>query len=165
MRATLKTLAAAAGLLLASTVAALAAPAIATVNVNVHSGPSINAPVIGLLRAGTTVNATECGGEWCRVGGGFVVGRYLRFGGYGPGYSAYPAYPAYEDYYYDYGYPYGYPFGFPYGGGIYFGYHGHYHHHGGYPGPRGPAIAGPPGPAGAPPPPGAGPGHGHGHHH
>lgn len=91
-----KHLALAAGLLLVSASAALAAPALVTGDVNLRTGPGTNFGVITVLPGGATVNVLGCGGGWCRIawrdGNGYASSSYLDLGG-GPVYAAPP--PAY----------------------------------------------------------------------
>ena len=72
---------AAAGLI-ASTMAALAVPAVATTAVNVRSGPGVNFAVVDTLFSGEAVDVTECQGGWCYVEhpgpDGWVSGNYLQ---------------------------------------------------------------------------------------
>lgn len=76
---------ASAAALLFSTGLAAAAPAVADSDLNVRSGPGTQYAVIGVIPAGTAVNATGCSGSWCRVrhGGdaGWASSAYLDIGG------------------------------------------------------------------------------------
>ncbi|WP_297112798.1 SH3 domain-containing protein [uncultured Devosia sp.] len=67
---------------LATTVAASAAPAVATGNVNVRTGPSTGYPVVDTLRRGEHVDVQYCRGSWCYVEkrgpDGWVSANYLR---------------------------------------------------------------------------------------
>jgi uncharacterized protein YraI len=84
-------LAAAAGIavlgLAASAGIAQAAPAYATGNVNVRSGPGTGYGVVDVLRRGDRVNVERCRGSWCFVEkpgpDGWVSSRYLSNDGYG----------------------------------------------------------------------------------
>lgn len=66
---------------LAGTVAAMAAPAIATGNVNVRSGPGTGYGVVDTLRRGERVDIQHCRGSWCYVEkrgpDGWVSANYL----------------------------------------------------------------------------------------
>ena len=70
--------------LLATSAAASAAPAFATNNVNVRSGPSTGYPVIDALRRGDRVDVQYCRGSWCfvekRGPDGWVSANYLDRG-------------------------------------------------------------------------------------
>ncbi|WP_193335127.1 SH3 domain-containing protein [Devosia beringensis] len=78
--------------LVASAAAAYAAPAYATGNVNVRSGPGTHYGVIDTLRRGDQVDVRQCRGSWCfverRGPDGWVSASYLSQGGYG-GYDDY----------------------------------------------------------------------------
>ena len=67
--------------MLGTTVAALAAPAIATSTVNVRSGPGTQFSVVDSLRSGQRVDVEGCRAGWCYVNkpgpDGWVSGRYL----------------------------------------------------------------------------------------
>lgn len=119
--------------LILSTGIAAAAPATAESDVNMRSGPGPEYPVVGVLRAGETVDVAGCTGSWCRVrgpsGAGFASRNYLAMAGgvpsvgvaVTPGYVeggyAYNDYPGYGyDDYHDYGYDYGSSVGFYAGG-------------------------------------------------
>ena len=71
--------------LLATTAAAMAAPAYATGNVNVRSGPGTGYSVIDTLRRGEQVDVQQCRGSWCYVekrgADGWVSSSYLARGG------------------------------------------------------------------------------------
>ena len=71
----------AAAALIGSSVAALAAPAFATSNVNVRSGPCTGFGVVDVLRRGQRVDIDYCRGSWCFVGqsgpDGWVSANYL----------------------------------------------------------------------------------------
>lgn len=73
---------------LATTAAASAAPAFATSNVNVRSGPGTGYGVVDTLRRGERVDIQYCRGSWCfvekRGPDGWVSSRYLgnRGGGW-----------------------------------------------------------------------------------
>ena len=53
--------------ILVTTIAASAAPAVATGNVNVRSGPGTGYAVIDTLRRGEQVDVQYCRGSWCYV--------------------------------------------------------------------------------------------------
>ncbi|MGV3652512.1 MAG: SH3 domain-containing protein [Devosia sp.] len=67
--------------MLGTTVASLAAPAIATSTVNVRSGPGTQFSVVDSLRSGQRVDVEGCRAGWCYVNkpgpDGWVSGRYL----------------------------------------------------------------------------------------
>jgi len=67
--------------LIATTVAASAAPAIATGNVNVRSGPGTGFHKVDTLRRGDRVDVQYCRGSWCYVQkpgpDGWVSASYL----------------------------------------------------------------------------------------
>lgn len=71
--------------LLVTTGGAFAAPAVATTNVNVRSGPGANFRVIDTLRRGERVEVQQCRGSWCfvekRGPDGWVSANYLDRGG------------------------------------------------------------------------------------
>lgn len=73
--------------LVATTAAATAAPAYATSNVNVRSGPSTGYSVVDTLRRGERVDVQQCRGSWCYVEkrgpDGWVSANYLSRGGHG----------------------------------------------------------------------------------
>jgi len=80
--------------LLATTAGAFAAPAIASSNVNVRSGPGTSYGVVDTLRRGTRVDVQNCRGSWCFVvkpgPDGWVSANYLDRGGRpnpGPGWN------------------------------------------------------------------------------
>ena len=72
---------------LATTAAASAAPAFATSNVNVRSGPGTGYGVVDALRRGERVDVQYCRGSWCfvqkRGPDGWVSANYLSSGGGG----------------------------------------------------------------------------------
>lgn len=72
---------------LATTAAASAAPAVATGNVNVRSGPGTGYAVVDALRRGERVDIQYCRGSWCfvekRGPDGWVSANYLATGGGG----------------------------------------------------------------------------------
>ena len=74
-----------------TTAAAMAAPAIATGNVNVRSGPGTGYSVIDTLRRGDRVDVQQCRGSWCYVekrgADGWVSANYLASGGGRPGWD------------------------------------------------------------------------------
>lgn len=69
-------------LLLTMVGAAAAAPAVATGNVNLRNGPSVQYDKIGSLRAGQIVDVQGCRSGWCfvqkRGADGWVSYRYLK---------------------------------------------------------------------------------------
>lgn len=71
--------------LLATAGAAMAAPAYATSNVNVRSGPGTGYAAIDTLRRGEPVDVQYCRGSWCFVEkagpDGWVSSSYLQRGG------------------------------------------------------------------------------------
>jgi hypothetical protein len=71
--------------LLATTATAFAAPAYATGNVNVRSGPGTGYSRVDTLRRGEQVDVLECRGSWCfiekRGPDGWVSANYLSRGG------------------------------------------------------------------------------------
>ncbi|WP_291364536.1 SH3 domain-containing protein [Devosia sp.] len=71
--------------LLATTATAFAAPAYATGNVNVRSGPGTGYSRIDTLRRGEQVDVVQCRGSWCYVEkrgpDGWVSANYLSRGG------------------------------------------------------------------------------------
>ena len=71
--------------LLATTAAASAAPAYATGNVNVRSGPGTYYGAVDTLRRGDQVDVLQCQGSWCYVEkrgpDGWVSANYLARGG------------------------------------------------------------------------------------
>lgn len=76
--------------LLATTATAFAAPAYATGNVNVRSGPGTGYSRIDTLRRGEQVDVVQCRGSWCfvekRGPDGWVSANYLSRGGH-PGWD------------------------------------------------------------------------------
>ena len=70
--------------LVATTAAASAAPAYATGNVNVRSGPGTGYGVVDTLRRGEQVDVQYCRGSWCFVDkrgpSGWVSANYLDRG-------------------------------------------------------------------------------------
>ena len=81
MKRTALTFGIAAAALIGSSVAAFAAPAFATSNVNVRSGPSTGYGVVDVLRRGERVDIDHCRGSWCfvekRGPDGWVSANYL----------------------------------------------------------------------------------------
>lgn len=75
--------------LLATTATAFAAPAFATGNVNVRSGPGTGYSRVDTLRRGEQVEVVECRGSWCfiekRGPDGWVSANYLSRGGHNGG--------------------------------------------------------------------------------
>ena len=69
---------------IATTMAASAAPAVASGNVNVRSGPGTGFRVVDTLRRGESVDVQYCRGSWCfvekRGPDGWVSANYLRSG-------------------------------------------------------------------------------------
>lgn len=67
---------------IATTIAATAAPAVATGNVNVRSGPGTGFHRVDTLRRGEQVDVQYCRGSWCYVQkrgpDGWVSASYLR---------------------------------------------------------------------------------------
>jgi uncharacterized protein YraI len=86
LKRTALTLGIAAAALLGSSIAALAAPAYATSNVNVRSGPGTGYGQVDVLRRGDSVDIDYCRGSWCFVNksgpDGWVSASYLSRGGY-----------------------------------------------------------------------------------
>ena len=70
--------------LLGTSVAASAAPAVVTGNVNVRSGPGTGYRAIDIVRRGERVDVQYCEGSWCfiekRGPDGWVSARYLERG-------------------------------------------------------------------------------------
>lgn len=77
--------------LLATTATAFAAPAVATGNVNVRSGPGTGYSRVDTLRRGEQVDVQYCRGSWCyiekRGPDGWVSASYLSAGGGYPGWD------------------------------------------------------------------------------
>jgi hypothetical protein len=71
--------------LMATTAAAIAAPAYATGNVNVRSGPGTHYGRVDVLYRGQQVDVVQCQGSWCYVEkrgpDGWVSASYLARGG------------------------------------------------------------------------------------
>ena len=71
--------------LVGTTVAASAAPAYATSNVNVRSGPGTGYAVVDAIRRGEQVDVQYCRGSWCFIEksgpDGWVSANYLNRGG------------------------------------------------------------------------------------
>lgn len=82
---------------LATTVAASAAPAYATSNVNVRSGPGTGYSIVDALRRGERVDVQQCRGSWCYVerrgANGWVSANYLDSGRYDNGWDRPPPPP------------------------------------------------------------------------
>ncbi len=80
---------------LATTAAVSAAPAVATGNVNVRSGPGTGYQVVDTLRRGQQVDVQYCRGSWCYVEkrgpDGWVSANYLSSGN--PGWTPPPPPP------------------------------------------------------------------------
>ena len=68
-----------------STIAAMAAPAIATTAVNLRQGPGTNYPIVAKIPGGATIDVAGCSGQWCQAafGGrtGYVIVTALGQGG------------------------------------------------------------------------------------
>ncbi len=64
--------------------AAVAAPGLATTDVNVRQGPGTNFPAVTTIRGGSNVDVQSCNAGWCAVRfgpyAGFVKASYLDFG-------------------------------------------------------------------------------------
>ena len=77
--------------LLATTATAFAAPAYATGNVNVRSGPGTHYGRVDTLRRGEQVDVQQCRGSWCYVvksgPDGWVSASYLERGRPGGGWN------------------------------------------------------------------------------
>ncbi|MGA9321016.1 MAG: SH3 domain-containing protein, partial [Xanthobacteraceae bacterium] len=56
-----------AALIALSAVAAQAAPALATKNVNMRQGPGTSYPLVTTIPGGSTVDVSGCHGGWCTV--------------------------------------------------------------------------------------------------
>jgi uncharacterized protein YgiM (DUF1202 family) len=82
----------AAGLLLAATGTAAAAPAVVTNDLNLRSGPSTGYRVVNVMPAGATVDVIDCSGNWCRVAWGGTEG-YASLNYLGLGEAAYAQAP------------------------------------------------------------------------
>ena len=71
--------------LLLSVGAAAAAPASLAPDLNVRSGPGTEYGVVGVIRAGETVDVGGCQGSWCQVafdgGTGYASRSYLQMAG------------------------------------------------------------------------------------
>jgi hypothetical protein len=124
---------------------ALAAPVVASVDLNMRSGPGTRYPVIAVILRGDTADASDCAAGWCRVvyrgQMGWASEAYLSGApqdytyDYGGPYYTWPWYnnyyfgsygyywPYYNNYYYNrnyyYGYHHRYPYGMRPGGGYY----------------------------------------------
>lgn len=91
--------------LVATTASAFAAPAYATANVNVRSGPGTGYAAIDVLQRGEQVDVQDCRGSWCfvekRGPDGWVSANYLSRGGYDrprpPHWDPYPPRPPHWD--------------------------------------------------------------------
>jgi hypothetical protein len=77
------------GLLALSAMAAAAAPATVITDLNLRRGPGTGHAVVGVMRAGMTVDVGDCNGAWCSVafGGlrGYASQMYLAPAMAGPG--------------------------------------------------------------------------------
>lgn len=64
--------------------AAMAAPGLATTDVNMRQGPGTNFPVVTSIRGGSNIDVQSCDAGWCTVRfgpyAGFVKADYLDFG-------------------------------------------------------------------------------------
>ncbi len=64
--------------------AAIAAPGLATTDVNMRQGPGTTFPVVTSIRGGSNVDVQSCNAGWCAVRfgpyAGFVKASYLDFG-------------------------------------------------------------------------------------
>lgn len=82
---------------LATTAAATAAPAFATSNVNVRSGPGTGYAVVDALRRGEQVDVQYCRGSWCfverRGPSGWVSANYLDSSRWNDGWNRPPPPP------------------------------------------------------------------------
>jgi uncharacterized protein YraI len=78
-----RSLLAATALLILTTLAAEAAPAVTRGPARLHDGPSANFPVIAVIPPGVEVDVAGCSNGWCQVladeGEGFVRDRQLDF--------------------------------------------------------------------------------------
>jgi len=85
LRHTLTALVLGIGALVASTIAASAAPAYATSNVNVRSGPGTGYRAVDVLSRGEYVDVQYCQGSWCFINqsgpSGWVSSNYLSASG------------------------------------------------------------------------------------
>lgn len=76
--------------------AAQAAPATATQNVNVRSGPGTSYNVVDALRRGEQVDVQQCQGTWCYINqdgpSGWVSSNYLSAGSGGGGSTGTPSF-------------------------------------------------------------------------
>ena len=107
-----KTVGAAIVALCMSGIAAKAAPAFTTLDLNLRGGPGAGFPVIATMPGGSQVEVGECQGSWCAVYWrgyqGYASASYLDFAGYAPAQPSYTYAPQpYAPYYYD-PYPRGY---------------------------------------------------------
>lgn len=88
-------------IVVASSAAALADPAIATRNMNVRAGPGTEFPVVDSLRRGERIDVIGCRRGWCfiehRGPDGWVSGRYLAQ-------TRYPSRPNFQ-FYFNFGRP------------------------------------------------------------
>jgi uncharacterized protein YraI len=66
-------------LLVMSSVAALAANAVAIEPANVHANRTGSSTVIGTIQAAEAVKAINCRNGWCAAAGGYVRSSKLRF--------------------------------------------------------------------------------------
>jgi uncharacterized protein YraI len=75
----LKLAGAAGTLLLASGIAAYAAPAVVTTDLNLRDGEGTRYPVVDVMPEGSVVDVTGCGDGWCYVRdyGGYASANYL----------------------------------------------------------------------------------------
>jgi uncharacterized protein YraI len=131
------------GCLMGSTLAASAAPAQVTTDLNLRSGRGTEFAVLTTVPEGATVDANSCDGAWCRTSYagrvGYVSESYLSFG-----YAQAPVEVVPYDYGYGYSPWYGPNYAYGFGGGHVWRHrhhHGQWRHHphvGGIPHPGGP---------------------------
>jgi len=99
------------GLLALSSGVASAIPAMAENDLHLRAGPGPNYGIVAVMPGGSTVQAWNCDGGWCRVNyrgqTGFASERYLEIGRAGyvrPEYRSYAYQPGYRSYAYEPGY-------------------------------------------------------------
>lgn len=94
-----KPVAVAAALLVISSAAAFARPALVVADVNLRAGPTTASPSYGVIPGGSTVDVGPCGNGWCEVFAfgrrGFMASRYLDGGGPPPVMRVAPPPPMY----------------------------------------------------------------------